>query len=68
MVNAILINGDLKKISSSTVRSKLPSAAQLLDEDNLGLKPTDISTHSIRSGAAMAMYLTGVPTFTIMMI
>jgi hypothetical protein len=28
----------------------------------------DIGTHSIRSGAAMAMYLAGVPVFTIMLI
>ena len=32
------------------------------------VEPEDIGTHSIRSGAAMAMYLAGVPTFTIMMI
>eukprot|EP00978_Attheya_sp_CCMP212_P028823 scaffold100578_cov46-Attheya_sp.AAC.1 len=28
----------------------------------------DIGTHSIRSAAAMAMYLAGVPVFTIMLI
>ena len=67
-VNVILINGNLETISSSTVRSKLRSAAKLLGEDTLGFKPADIGTHSIRSGATMAVYLTGVPTFVIMMI
>ena len=47
---------------------KLRSAARALGEEKLGLHPSDIGTHSLRSGAAMAMYLAGVPTFTIMMI
>ena len=67
-VNTILVKGQLKTLTSTTVRSKLRSAAQLLGEDTLGFKPSDIGTHSIRSGAAMAMYLAGVPTFIIMMI
>ena len=67
-VNTILINGNLKTISYSTVYSKLRSTVQLLGEDTLGFKPSDISIHSIRSGPAMAMYLVGVPTFTITMI
>ena len=35
--------------------------------DKLGFGPDDIGTHSIRAGSAMAMYLDGVPVFTIML-
>jgi hypothetical protein len=34
----------------------------------LGFNPTKIGTHSIQSGAAMAMYLASVPAFMIMFI
>ena len=67
-VNTIFLDGKLKTINSSTVRKKLRSAAKKVGKDRLGFHPDDIGTHSIRSGAAMAMYLDGVPTFTIMLI
>ena len=34
----------------------------------MGYVPDEIGTHSLRSGAAMAMYLNQVPVFTIMLI
>mmetsp|Transcript_7178 Transcript_7178/g.14951 ORF Transcript_7178/g.14951 Transcript_7178/m.14951 type:complete len:89 (-) Transcript_7178:217-483(-) len=33
--------------------------------DKLGIKRGEIGTHSIRSGAAMAVYLDGCPMYTI---
>ena len=67
-VNTIFLARKLKTINSSTVRKKLRSAAMKVGEDRLGFHPDDIGTHSIRSGAAMAVYLDRVPTFTIMLI
>ena len=40
----------------------------MIGEATLGFKPQDIGTHSLRSGAAMALYLAKVPTLTIMII
>ena len=37
-------------------------------ESKLGFKAEEVGTHSIRSGAAMSMYLGEAPVFTIMMI
>jgi hypothetical protein len=37
-------------------------------KDKLGFGPDDVDLHSIRCGAAMAMYLRTVPVFTIMLI
>ncbi len=43
-------------------------AAASLGPDELGFTPNEIGLHSARSGAAMAMYLSGVPVFTIMLL
>jgi hypothetical protein len=39
-----------------------------IGETKLGIRRSEIGTRSIRSGAAMAMYLAGVPVFLIMLI
>jgi hypothetical protein len=38
-----------------------------LGPDVLGFTPDQIGLHSARSGAAMAMFLAGIPVFTIML-
>jgi hypothetical protein len=55
-------------LSGDHVRLRLRAAAQRIGTARLGFPPEEIGTHSIRSGAAMAMYLAGVPAFTIMLI
>ena len=47
---------------------KLRSAGRLVTEENLGFSVKEIETHSIRSGAAMYLFLGGVQTFSIIMI
>ena len=58
-------------ITSTQVLHNLRWAAEDLGADNLGYKANEIGCHSIRSGAAMAMYLAQhpmrVPTYTIML-
>jgi hypothetical protein len=39
-----------------------------IGETKLGILRSEIGTHSIRSGAVMAIYLSGVPVFSIMLI
>jgi hypothetical protein len=46
----------------------LRRAADLLGPHNLGYTSDQICLHSAQSGAAMAMYLAGVPVFTIMLL
>ena len=58
----------LAQVSSDDVRRSLRAAATVLGEEVLGFKPRQIGTHSIRSGAAMAMHLAEVPVYTIMTI
>jgi hypothetical protein len=37
-------------------------------DDSYGLAPKDVGLHSIRSSAAMGMYLNGIPVYTIMLL
>jgi hypothetical protein len=68
-VNAYLTTGGkLGYLTGDQVRSRLRLAASRIGADRLGFEPHEIGTHSIRSGSAMAMYLAGVPAFTIMLI
>jgi hypothetical protein len=46
----------------------LRDAVGAMGEVKLGIKKEDVGTHSIRSGAAMAMYLGECPVFMIMLI
>jgi hypothetical protein len=67
-VNTYYFQRKLTFITSSQVRTKLRSAADVLGPDRLGYSSHEIGTHSIRSGAAMAMYLNDVPVYTIMLV
>ena len=55
-------------ISFTTARTNIQSAAGIFGEYVLGFAPSDIGTHSIRLGSAIHMYLSQVPTLSIMMI
>ncbi|KAL3809165.1 hypothetical protein ACHAXA_004664 [Cyclostephanos tholiformis] len=61
-------SGRLNTIVSSQVLSRLCAAASAIGSARLGFEPNEIGTHSLWSGAAMEMYLAGVPVYTIMLI
>ena len=67
-VNAVQLNNKLHFITGTEVKLALRAAATVVGETKLGFKPTDIGTHSLRSGAAMAMYLSNIPVYTIMLL
>jgi hypothetical protein len=54
--------------SGSRVLLRLRLAAKILGPDKLGFSPSNIGLHSACRGAAMVMYLSGVPVFTIMLL
>ena len=55
-------------ISSDHVRTKLRAIVDLIGSDDLGFSKNDIGLHSIRSGGAMAMFLSGTAVIIIMRI
>ena len=68
-VNTVLLpNGELHEIKATDLLIKLRAAVSAIGKEALGFGPKDIGLHSLRSGAAMAMYLMAVPVFTIMLI
>jgi hypothetical protein len=56
------------QITSRQIILALWAACTAIGSTCLGFKPSKISTHSLRLGAAMEMYLAGVPVYTIMLI
>ena len=67
-VNTFYSHGKLQFVTGSNVLHALRAAARCVGEAKLGFKPNELGTHSIRSGAAMAMYLDDVPVYTIMLV
>jgi hypothetical protein len=61
-------DGSTYHFTGSILLTRLRRAAQSLGPDILGFNHKQIGLHSARSGAAMAMYLAGVPVFTIMLL
>jgi len=67
-VSAVWRNDRIEHVSSKELVGALRAAVVAYGEEKLGFKAEEIGTHSIRSGAAMAMYLGECPVYTIMMI
>ncbi len=65
---AVWHHGRLDKIASTQVLSALRTASKAAGSARLGFEPSEMGTHSLRSGAAMKMYLAGAPVYTIMLI
>ena len=57
--------GDTTQINSAQALPRLRFIVDLIGEENLGFNSQDIGLHSIRSGAAMAMVLSGISTIII---
>jgi hypothetical protein len=61
-------NGRMEHITSKTILQHLRAACATIGSACLGFEPHEIGTHSLRSGAAMEMYLGEIPVYTIMLI
>ena len=67
-VSAIWRHGRIEHVTSKDMVNALRAAVACVGEEKLGIKQEDIGTHSIRSDAAMAMFLGECPVYVIMMI
>ena len=69
-VNVYMCGKRFLQISDKSVIQSLRSAVHLIGEESLGFKASEVGTHSIRAGGAMAMYLAHpqIPTYTIQLI
>jgi hypothetical protein len=68
-VNTFYLSNKTKtQFTGPQLLKRLRQAAASIGSDTLGFTPDQLGLHSARSGAAMAMYLAGVPVFTIMLL
>ena len=63
-----LPDGSVTCINSSQVLPRLRAVVEIIGPESLGFTKDDIGLHSLRSGGAMAMFLSGVATIIIMRI
>jgi len=61
-------DGKRCELTSKAALDFLRSFVKSIDYKSLGLDPKDIGLHSLRASAAMAMYLNGIPVYTIMLL
>jgi hypothetical protein len=67
-VSAVWRHDRIEHVTSGEMVSALRAAVVSIGEEKLGFKSEEVGTYSIRSGAAMAMYLGECPVYTIMLI
>jgi len=69
-INAYMEPGSTKiqYLRADTILQKLRLAVSIIGKDELGFGPEEVGLHSLRSGAAMAMYLQGIPVYVIMLL
>ena len=64
-VCAYVDSGQVRHIDSTYARARLRGIVELIGQDILGFTKEEAGLHSIRSGGAMAMFLSAVPTIII---
>ena len=67
-VSAVLSHGKIAHITQKQVMDAFCDGVKTFGESRLRIKIAEVGTHSIRSGAAMAMYLGGLPVYAIQLI
>ncbi len=67
-VSAVWHHGKIHHMTSKEITNALRDGVTVFGNAKLRIAPEEIGTHSLRSGAAMAMYLGGVPVFAIQII
>lgn len=61
-------NGTFANLQSRSALVMLRQSLRALDSESLNIKAEDCGLHSLRSSTAMAMYLNGIPVYTIMLL
>ena len=67
-VSAVWRNKRIQHITSEEMIASLRAAVEAIGEKIFCFKSSEIRTHSIRSGAAMVMFLDEIPVYVITMI
>ena len=66
-ISAVLIGARITHVTGIQVANVLKDTVRAIGKDVLNINADEIGTHSLRSGAAMAMFLAGLPVYLIML-
>jgi hypothetical protein len=66
-ISSVLLGSKVKQVTSKQVSTALQVAVIAIGEGILNIKAEEVGTHSLRSAAAMAMFLGGLPVYLIML-
>ena len=66
-ISALLIGSRVTHVTGKQVANVLKDTVRAIGEDVLNIKADEVGTHSLRSAAAMAMFLGGLPVYLIML-
>ena len=66
-ISAVLMGSRVRHVTSKQVAKALQDTVTAIGEDVLNIKAEEVETHSLRSAAAMAMFLGGLPVYLIML-
>jgi hypothetical protein len=61
-------NGTFDSLHSKAALKMLRQFLSDVNSESLNIKPEECGLHSLRSSSAMAMYLNGIPVYTIMLL
>jgi hypothetical protein len=64
-VSAVLVHGRISHITQKQVNDALRDGVKAYGKSKLQILVSEVGTHSLRSGSAMAMYLGGIPVYEI---
>ena len=67
-INTVMIDDTLVEIKSEHVLQRIREVVKYFGIDDLGFNETEIATYSIRSSAAMQLFLNKYPTYQIMLL
>jgi len=67
-VSAVLVHGQISNITQKQVNDALRDGVKAYSKSKLQILVSEVGTHSLRSGSAMAMYLGGIPVYAIQLI
>jgi hypothetical protein len=66
-ISAVLSGSRITHVTGKQVANVLKDTVRAIGENVLNIKADEVGTHSLRSGAAMAMFLGGLPVYLIML-
>jgi len=67
-VSTVLVHGRISHITQKQVNDALRDGVKAYGKSKLQILVSEVGTHSLRLGSAMAMYLGGIPVYAIQLI